>query len=483
MAEPLNVLVLMSDEHNPKFLGCAGHPYIETPHLDRLAAGGTRFSAAYTCSPICVPARAAFATGRYVHDIGFWDNGDPYDGSVPSWHHALRGAGHSAVSIGKLHVRGLPGDDHGWSQEILPMHVIDGIGDVKGLVRERIPVRKGGDKMAKLAGPGESTYTRYDQQIAGAACDWLARAATQPPGKPWVLFVSLVCPHFPLTAPERWYAHYHAMDLPAPKRYAPDGRPRHPFTDEYARVVDYDSHFHDAADVKRAVAGYSGLVSYMDEQVGRVLDALHASGQADRTVVLYTSDHGDNLGARGLWGKSTLYEESAGVPMILAGPGVPAGQVVDEPVSHVDCATTILQAAGAPRLDGAPGHDLADIARGGRPARPVLSEYHAIGSTAGATLLRRGPWKYCHYVDHRPQLFNLDDDPQELNDLAGDPRHAQDLQDCEAALRHWLDPELVDQRAKKRQRELLDHFGGREAALGRGDLGFTPAPGTNASFD
>ena len=483
MAEPLNVLVLMSDEHNPKFLGCAGHPYIQTPHLDRLAAGGTRFASAYTCSPICVPARAAFATGRYVHDIGFWDNGDPYDGSVPSWHHALRGAGHAAVSIGKLHFRGRPGDDHGWSQEILPMHVIDGIGDVKGLVRERIPVRKGGEKMAKLAGPGESTYTRYDQQIAGAACDWLARAAAQPAGKPWVLFVSLVCPHFPLTAPERWYAHYHAMDLPPPKCYAPAARPRHPFTDEYARVVDYDSHFHDAADVKRAVAGYSGLVSYMDEQVGRVLEALQASGQADRTVVLYTSDHGDNLGARGLWGKSTLYEESAGVPMILAGPGLPAGQVVDEPVSHVDCATTILQAAGAPRLEGAPGHDLADIARGAHPERPVLSEYHAIGSTAGATLLRRGPWKYCHYVDQRPQLFHLGDDPEELHDLALDPGRARDLQACEAALRRWLDPAEVDRRAKRRQRELLDRFGGRDAALGRGDLGFTPAPGTAASFD
>ena len=110
MSEPLNVLVLMSDEHNPKFLGCAGHPYIQTPNLDRLAAGGTRFSSAYTCSPICVPARAAFATGRYVHEIGFWDNADAYDGSVASWHHQLRRAGHDVVSIGKLHFRGRPGD-------------------------------------------------------------------------------------------------------------------------------------------------------------------------------------------------------------------------------------------------------------------------------------------------------------------------------------------------------------------------------------
>jgi choline-sulfatase len=483
MSEPLNVLVLMSDEHNPKFLGCAGHPYILTPNLDRLAASGTRFSSAYTCSPICVPARAAFATGRYVHEIGFWDNADAYDGTVPSWHHQLRGAGHDVVSIGKLHFRGRPGDDHGLSREMLPMHVIDGIGDVKGLIRDRIPVRRGGEKMAKLAGPGESTYIRYDDQIAAAACDWLAGASARSDAKPWVLFVSLVCPHFPLTAPTRWYEHYHALDLPLPKRYLHAERPRHPYTDEYARVVDYDTHFVDAAAVKRAMAGYSGLVSYMDEQVGRVLGALDASGQAGRTLVLYTSDHGDNLGARGLWGKSTLYEESAGVPMILSGPGVPRGHRVAEPVSHVDCATTILRAAGAPGLLDAPGHDLADLARGGQPSRPVLSEYHAIGSTGGATMLRFGPWKYCHYVDHPAQLFHLDNDPEELHDLATDPGHARVLSDCLAELRRWLDPDEVDLRAKRRQRELLDGFGGRDAALGRGDLGFTPAPGTGASFD
>lgn len=483
MPEPLNVLVLMSDEHNPKFLGCAGHPFIQTPHLDRLAAAGTRFTSAYTCSPICVPARAAFATGRYVHEIGFWDNADAYDGSVPSWHHQLRGAGHDVTSIGKLHFRGRPDDDHGLSRELLPMHVIDGIGDVKGLIRERIPVRRGGEKMAKLAGPGESTYIRYDDQIAAAACDWLAGASARSDGKPWVLFVSLVCPHFPLTAPTRWYEHYHALDLPLPKRYPHGERPRHPYTDEYARVVDYDTHFADAAAVKRAVAGYSGLVSYMDEQVGRVLGALDASGQAGRTLVLYTSDHGDNLGARGLWGKSTMYEESAGVPMILCGPGVPPGHKVAEPVSHVDCATTILCAAGAPALPDASGHDLADLARGGQPSRPVLSEYHAIGSTGGATMLRLGPWKYCHYVDHPSQLFHLEDDPEELNDLAADPGHAQVLRDCLSELRRWLDPDQVDLRAKRRQRELLDGFGGRVAALGRGDLGFTPAPGTGASFD
>src|SRR6185312_8448806 len=279
MTEPRNVLVIMSDEHNPKYLGAAGHPYIATPNLDALCARGTRFASAYTTCPICVPARAAFAVGRYVHEIGFWDNGDAYDGSIPSWHHALRAGGHRVVSIGKLHFRGQPGDDHGFTREIVPMHVVDGIGDVKGLVRDDIPSRA---------------------QI------WLHEDGTRDAGPPWVLFVSFVAPHFPLTAPPEWFYRYAGMNLPMPKQYRSDERPRHPAIDEYARVVDYDPHFADERDVRRALAGYAGLVSAMDENVGKVLRALEDAGLADDTAVIYTSDHGDNTGARGLWGKSTF---------------------------------------------------------------------------------------------------------------------------------------------------------------------------------
>ncbi len=479
--KPANLLVLMSDEHNPKFLGAAGHPFIATPNLDALAARGTRFTSAYTACPICVPARASFAVGRYVHEIGYWDNADGYDGAVPSWHHALRDAGHRVVSIGKLHFRGRDGDDHGFSEEIVPMHIIDGIGDVKGLVREDAPTRRGGDKMAYKAGPGESSYTVYDRDIAARAQVWLHEEAPKWRDRPWVLFVSFVAPHFPLTAPPQWFYRYWRQDLPLPKLYTPAERPHHPFTDEYARTVDYDTYFASADDVKRAIAGYSGLVSAMDENLGLVLRALREAGLEPGTRVMYTSDHGDNLGARGLWGKSTLYEESAGVPLIVAGPEVPAGRVVSTPVSHIDCAPTILEAVGAPARVGGeplPGASLFAVAAGAAPSRPVISEYHAIGSTGGAFMLRFGRWKFCHYVAFRPQLFDLDNDPEELTDLAGEPRHAATLAEGLRLLRLALDPEEVDARAKRRQRELLASFGGREAALARGDLGFTPAPGT-----
>jgi choline-sulfatase len=476
----------MSDEHNPKFLHSAGHPFIETPNLDALAARGTRFTSAYTTCPICVPARAAFAVGRYVHEIGYWDNGDAYDGAVPSWHHALRDAGHRVVSIGKLHFRGRRGDDHGFSEEIVPMHVVDGIGDVKGLIRENIPKRKGGDKMAHRAGPGESPYAAYDRDIASRAQIWLHEEAPKWRERPWVLFVSFVLPHFPLTAPPHWFYRYSQQDLPMPKLYSPRSRPRHPYLEQYEYVVDYDAHFTSEADVKRAIAGYSGLVSMMDENIGHILRALRDTGLVANTRVIYTSDHGDNVGARGLWGKSTLYEESAGVPLIMAGPDVPAGRVIDTAVSHIDCAPTILEAAGEPpRVDGRdlPGASLFDVADGATPIRPVISEYHATASVAAAYMLRFGRFKYCHYVAHRPQLFDLAEDPEELVDVATDARYAITLGEGERLLRAALDPEATDERAKHRQAELLAFFGGREKALARGDLGFTPAPGSAAEMN
>jgi choline-sulfatase len=484
--KPANLLILMSDEHNPKFLGAAGHPFVATPNLDALAARGTRFSAAYTTCPICVPARAAFAVGRYVHEIGYWDNADGYDGASPSWHHALRDAGHRVVAIGKLHFRGRAGDDHGFCEEIVPMHIVDGIGDVKGLVREDIPKRKGGDKMAKRAGPGESPYTAYDRDIASRAQIWLHEEAPKWRDRPWVLFVSFVLPHFPLTAPPHWFYRYWLSDLPMPKLYAPRERPHHPYTDTYARTVDYDAHFASAADVKRAVAGYAGLVSTLDENVGHVLRALRDAGLEDSTRVIYTSDHGDNTGARGLWGKSTFYEESAGVPLVVAGRDIERGRVIATPVSHIDCAPSILEAVGEPAHVGGrelPGTSLFAVAQGATPSRPVVCEYHAIGSTAGAYMLRFGPYKYCHYVGHRPQLFDLQADPEEVVDLASDPRYAAIVAEGERRLRAVLDPAAVDARAKARQAELLARFGGREAALARGDLGFTPAPGTPAEMN
>ena len=142
-----NFLVIMSDEHNPKVLGSSGHPIIQTPCLDALAKRGTVFEHTYTTSPVCIPARAGFATGKYINQIGFWDNADAYDGSIPSWHHIIRDQGFNVSSIGKLHFREYE-EDHGFTEEQIPMHILKGKGDLLGLVRDDLPKRGGSKKMA-----------------------------------------------------------------------------------------------------------------------------------------------------------------------------------------------------------------------------------------------------------------------------------------------------------------------------------------------
>jgi choline-sulfatase len=480
-SRPHNILVIMSDEHNPKVLGCAGHPVIHTPNLDALAGRGTRFTSCYTTSPVCIPARAGFDCGKYIHQIGYWDNADAYDGAAPSWHHLLRESGHRVASVGKLHFH-LAGEDHGFSEEIIPMHIYQGKGDLLGLIRDDMPQRGNSKKMIAMAGPGESTYTFYDKDICSRAQVWLREEAPKSGAKPWVLFVSFVAPHFPLTAPPEHYYKYWGRELPMPKLYAREERPKHPYIVDYGSNFNYDDYFESPDDVKKALSGYFGLVSYLDENIGKVLGALGDSGMMDDTVVMYTSDHGDNLGSRGLWGKSTMYEEIAGVPMLMAGPGIPAGKVVGTPVSHVDAFPTILEIAGEKMPPGFPGFSLKKISEGLKPERTVLSEYHGMGSSTGAFAVRVGKWKYVHYAKYGPQLFDLEKDPDETRDLAEDPAHAKALEQCRSALYAICDPQEVDRRARKRQAEILAANGGREAVIKRGDFGFTPAPGTVADF-
>ena len=485
--EPKNLLILFSDEHQRALAGCYGHGVVRTPHIDALASRGTTFTNAYTCSPICIPARASFAVGKYIHQIGYWDNADPYEGSIPSWHHRLRDRGHRVDSIGKLHFRSTE-DDNGFSQEIIPMHVIEGKGDTMGLIREDLPRRKGAYKVARMAGPGESSYTRYDRDTAARAQIWLQEEAPRHTDKPWVLFVSIASPHFPLTAPsEYFYEYYRNPDLPWPKLYAEGERPDHPYVRDYAESSCYDDHFTDDDLVRKARAGYFGLCTFVDEQIGKIVRTLEACGLADRTRVMYTSDHGDNLGARGLWGKSTMYEESAAVPLIVAGGDIPSGAVREAPTTHVDVYPFVMDCVGATGEEmydeDHPGVSLFDLANGATPERVVLSEYHAMGSTTGAFMIRDGKYKFVYYVKYRPQLFDLEADPEELIDLAGDPAYAAVIAGCEAGLRSICDPEEVDARAKRRQAEQLEANGGREAVVARGDLGFSVPPGVAPHFD
>jgi choline-sulfatase len=160
-------IVVMSDEHSGVAMSAARHPWIRTPHLDAFAAAHTRFESAYTNSPICIPARASFATGRYAHETRNWCNALPYTGTPRGWAHLLRDAGCDVTSIGKLHFRNET-DDTGFTRQLLPMHVVGGVGDLLGAVREPLPVRHKARALAEEIGIGESSYTRYDRALVDA---------------------------------------------------------------------------------------------------------------------------------------------------------------------------------------------------------------------------------------------------------------------------------------------------------------------------
>lgn len=478
--KPTNLVFVMSDEHNPRILGAAGHPIVKTPHLDRLAARGIYFRDAHCNSPICVPSRASFATGHYVHRIRFWDNGSPYDGSVRGWGHRLIDTGHRSVSIGKLHYRSAD-DPNGFDDEIMPLHVVDGVGDLLGMLRRPSPVRTACKKLAEELGPGDSSYAGYDRRITQAAKDWLRDEAPKR-DKPWVLFVSLICPHFPLVAPRQFYDLYPPESLALPQRR---DSAAHPFYDAMRRCMPYDEAFADDATRRRALANYFGMVSFVDHNVGEILSAIEANGLADTTRVIYTSDHGDNLGTRGLWGKSTMYYESAGVPLIMAGPDIARGKACRTPVTVVDAYPTILECVGEPATEEdktRPGRSLFAIADGAHADRAVLSEYHAVGATTGVFMIRQDRWKYVHFVGLKPQLFDVVADPLETRDLAGDADYGRALADCEARLREICDPEAVDRLAFADQAATIARHGGVDAVLKRGTFGHSPVPGEKAAY-
>lgn len=476
--QPKNLLFIMSDQHSPHVVGCYGNPVVRTPNMDALSARGTRFEHAYTPTPICVPARASFATGCYAHTIGAWDNAKPYIGTeTPSWGHRLTSQGHRVTTVGKLHYRKVD-DPSGFPDQRLPMHVLEGVGDLYGLLRRDMPVRRESRQHVIDAGAGESEYIRYDRAIARESARFLREEGVGH-DKPWALFVSFVTPHFPLMAPAEYVDQYPLDSLPLPTEHSPEEWTRHPAHEAHRRFAGLDQPF-DERTVRNALAAYYGMVTFLDQQIGIVLEALDDAGLSADTRVIYTSDHGEMLGEHGLWWKSSMYEASVAVPLILAGLDVPAGKVVQTNVSLIDCFPTIVEGVGAePAPDDAdlPGRSLWEAAQQGNHARTVFSEYHTVYSESAMYMIRNERYKYVHFIDHRPQIFDLLEDPDERHDLADDDHFADVLRACERELRSIVDPWAVDQEAKANQRRRLEAAGGSEVVLSSGvKIPYTPAP-------
>jgi choline-sulfatase len=466
-----NLLLIMSDQHSPKFAGFAGHPQAITPNLDRLAASGRVFKSAYCTSPICVPSRASIATGRYVHDIGTWDNAAPYVGDVSSWGHHLDAAGYRVTTIGKLHFRTAE-DDTGYPDQRYAMH-IHGKGDLLGISHRPdsdTPRQGHGSRNIRGATSGESDYTRFDGAVADEAVRYLAEESAD---EPWALMVSFVAPHFPLVAPQEFFDLYRTEDIVLPSRER--GPWDHPEVDVFLAAFGLIEPFTDD-EIRNALHAYLALCSFMDSNVGRVLDALEANGHGDDTLVVYTSDHGESAGAHGLWFKHLMNDESVGVPLIVAGPDL-APSVVGDPVSHVDLFTTFLGWAGIepPDVD-LPGVSLLTDASP-LADRTVMAEYHANGTIGASFMVRWDRYKYIEYINGPPQLFDLVADPHENTDLSEDLAYAETVSDGARRLREICDPVSADAEAKRDQRARVDAVGGR-GNVDTHTVPFTPVPTT-----
>jgi choline-sulfatase len=212
--------------------------------------------------------------------------------------------------------------------------------------------------------------------------------------------------------------------------------------------------------VRRARSAYFGLITELDELIGNVFQELDRTGQTGNTLIVYTSDHGEMLGEHGLWLKNVLLEGAARVPLIVAGPGVPAGKIVDTPVSHVDLVRTLLEVAGAPALGSLRGHSLLPLMRGGSGSHPgfAYSESHSEGNCTGSFLIRKGPWKYLYFTGDDPLLFNLNDELGEFRNLAGKPETREVQRELHSILLSLVEPDRVTDAAFGKQRRILEQM-------------------------
>ena len=487
MTTPTNVILLQSDNHNRNLLGAYGHPIVQTPNMDRIAAAGARFENAYCASSLCCPSRSAMATGRYPHQSGYWDNSIVYDGRLPSWMHRLRKQGHTCVSVGKLHFRSAE-DDNGFSDELAPMHIIDGVGGLASLLRwsDGEPANPRQWQMyATQSGVGESDYQDYDREVTRLAVDWL-REQPKREQSPWVLYVSYASPHPPFSVPQRFIDLYPWQDMPLPAAFRSGEAPDHPAYEHVRKIKGIPplGNEHEET-LQRIAAAYFALISHVDEQIGQVLDAVEAAGLLDSTRIIYTSDHGENYGHHGLVGKNQLLEQAVAVPLLACGPDIEAGSTVSEIVSQVDFFPTFVEALGATPLaedSDLLGESLFPALAGQQRERVGFAEYHAGCSRTGSFMLRSGNSKLIYHVGMPSEFYDLGTDPGETRDLANSPEGQKSIGSLERELRAICDPEEVNARCMAAQRERIEAYGGEDAVRRRGSFVRSPPPGVQPQW-
>ena len=383
----------------------------------------------------------------------------------------------NVTSIGKLHYKDRT-IDTGFTETIEPMHLKDGLGDLFGLLREEMPPKDACKRLSEELGRGDCEYLEYDRLITNKAIEWIRKQKKrEKPDSPWVLFVSFVSPHYPLIAPPDFYDLYNDANLPYDNYKNLSKNKLHSWVKGIRESWPYDDYM-DEKKRKIAVQAYYGMCSFMDSNVGKLLTELKQCDIYDDTTIIYASDHGESLGNRGLWGKMTMYEDSASIPLIIKGPNFKKNQMCKTPVTLIDLYLTIFDilsldhVASEANIDGESLRAIANKTYDKN--RCVLSEYHGAGSYGGAFMLRMGDYKYIYYVGHQPEVFDIKSDPNEKQNLANDPSFRSLVDMLDNALRSIINPESVDEAARSDQKKMLKDVGGIDFVLNRGNYAGTP---------
>jgi len=426
-----NFLIVMVDQLNGTFFPDGPADFLHAPHLKALAARSARFANNYTASPLCAPGRASFMSGQLPSRTGVYDNAAEFTSSIPTFAHHLRGAGYHTCLSGKMHFVG-PDQLHGFEERLTT--------DIYPADFGWTPdYRKPGERidwwyhnLGSVTGAGVAEITNqmeYDDEVVFLASQklyQLSREQDDAGRRPWCLTVSLSHPHDPYVARKQYwdlYENCQALDPETP--FIPyDQQDAH--SQRLYRASDYASFDITREQVRRSRRGYFANISYVDDKLGELLDVLKRTRMLDDTAILFCSDHGDMLGERGLWFKMSFFEGSARVPLMIAGKGVPAG-LFEAPVSNLDVTPTLCDLAGIDIAAIAPwtdGQSLLPLLDGKARTGPVLMEYAAEGSYTPLVAIRDGKYKFVHCELDPPQLFDLEADPLERDNLADDPVNA-----------------------------------------------------------
>ncbi|MBA2701723.1 MAG: choline-sulfatase [Chloroflexi bacterium] len=462
---PPNFLLVMADQLTVRALPAYGNETVQAPRLESLAEAGVVFDSAYCNSPLCTPSRAAMLTGQLPSRTGVYDNAAELPASIPTIAHYLRSSGYRTCLAGKMHFVG-PDQLHGFEErittDVYPAS-FDWTPDWERPLDEGLPWYHDMSSVLE-AGRSEATLQLdFDEEVAHRAVRKIFDLARDDPDRPFFLVASFTHPHDPYEVPAEYLDRYRGVVIDRPALGAIPDEQLDPHSQRLKAMCGANGLAISDEMVIEARRAYYAAVTYFDDQVGRLLDALDRTGLAGNTIVIVTTDHGDMLGERGLWYKMSFFEPSGRVPLIVYGADRFAPHRVPENVSHVDLLPTLLELAGAGEsiqpVDPIDGTSLVPLLQGEDRDWPdtVIGEYLAEGLHAPLVMIRRGAWKYLHCPGDPDQLYDIESDPDECSNLALDPARADLLEAfrAEAASRWDLDQLREQVIASQRRRRLV----------------------------